>query len=77
MSNTDHRESRTRSILKGLTWRIIATATTILIAWFITGDTKIALEIGLIEVFAKIAVYYVHERVWARIPVGLEIHEQR
>ena len=77
MSDSSPRESRSRSLLKGLTWRFIATATTILIAWVITGDTRIALEIGLIEVFAKIGVYYAHERIWARIPVGLEVHEQR
>ena len=77
MSDGSPRESRSRSLLKGLTWRCIATATTILIAWAITGDTKVALEIGLVEVFAKIVVYYVHERAWARIPVGLEVHEQR
>ncbi|MCZ6644246.1 MAG: DUF2061 domain-containing protein [Gammaproteobacteria bacterium] len=77
MSNPSSRESRSRSLLKGLTWRFIATATTILIAWWITGDTRVALEIGLIEVFAKIGVYYVHERAWSRIPMGLEVHEQR
>ncbi len=77
MSNPSGRESRSRSLLKGLTWRFIATATTILIAWVVTGDTKIALEIGFIEVFAKIGVYYVHERAWSRIPLGLEVREQR
>ncbi len=72
MSDISPRESRSRSLLKGLTWRFIATATTILIAWVITGDTKVALEIGLIEVFAKIGVYYLHERAWGRMPMGLE-----
>ena len=76
MSDSSPRESRSRSLVKGLTWRFIATATTILIAWAITGDTRIALEIGLIEVFAKIGVYYVHERAWARIAMGLEIGER-
>lgn len=71
MNQSSSRDSRSRSFLKGLTWRFIATATTILIAWMITGDTKIALEIGFVEVFAKIGVYYIHERAWARISVGL------
>ena len=62
-------ESRTRSLAKGLTWRVLATLTTISIAWLITGDVETALHIGFIEVFAKIAIYYLHERAWAQIPL--------
>ena len=63
-------ESRTRSLLKGITWRILATLTTIAIAWLITGDVSAALQIGFIEVFAKIAIYYLHERAWAHVKMG-------
>ena len=63
-------ESHTRSLLKGLTHRFVATLTTIAIAWAITGDVAAALQIGFIEVFAKIAIYYLHERVWAHIRIG-------
>ena len=62
-------ESHTRSILKGITWRLVATLTTIVIAWFITGEIAAALQIGFIEVFAKVAIYYAHERAWARIRI--------
>ena len=64
-------ESRTRSLMKGLTWRLIATLTTITIAWLIIGDVSVALQIGLIEVFAKIAIYYIHERAWAHVKLGI------
>lgn len=60
-------ESRTRSLIKGLTWRVLATLTTVIIAWLITGEIDIALQIGFIEVFAKIIIYYLHERAWARV----------
>ena len=63
-------ESRTRSLMKGITWRILATITTVVIAWFITGDVSAALSIGFIEVFAKIAIYYLHERAWAHVRLG-------
>jgi uncharacterized membrane protein len=62
-------DSHMRSVLKGLTWRVVATSTTMIIAWFITGQVQLALEIGFIEVFAKILIYYVHERLWARVRV--------
>ena len=63
-------ESSARSVLKGFTWRLVATFSTIVISYLITGETDIALKIGAIEFFAKIAVYYLHERMWLRIPFG-------
>ena len=64
------KESHLRSILKGLTWRIIATLTIIIIAYFKTGDVTLALEIGAIEFFIKFALYYLHERAWQLAPRG-------
>ena len=64
------RESRLRSVFKGLTWRFLATGTTILIALLITGDIKPALQIGAVEFVAKFVVYYLHERAWAQVPIG-------
>lgn len=63
-------ETSARSIIKGFTWRLVATFSTIVIAYLITGQTKIALQIGGIEFVAKIAVYYLHERIWLRISFG-------
>jgi len=64
------KESHVRSILKGLTWRIIATSTIIVIAYFTTGDISLALEIGAIEFFIKFMLYYLHERAWQFVPRG-------
>jgi len=59
-------EPRRRSLLKTLSWRALATATTVLIAWLVTGDIGAGATIGGIEVVAKMALYYGHERAWAR-----------
>lgn len=64
------RESHLRSVLKGITWRIIGTLDTILISWMLTGNIKIAVSIGGIEVFTKILLYYLHERAWQQAPRG-------
>ncbi len=64
------RESRLRSVLKALSWRVLATLTTIAIAYFIVGDVNTALKIGAIEVVAKMLIYYLHERAWAKVPLG-------
>lgn len=53
-----------RHLYKTLTWRITATVITMLVAWLITGNIRAALNIGLIEVFLKMAAYYYHERFW-------------
>lgn len=63
-------ESPLRSIMKGLTWRVLATITTILIALIITGEAETAMKIGSIEFVAKFLVYYFHERAWARVTLG-------
>ena len=63
-------ESRTRSFLKAISWRITATLTTIIIAYLITGKLDAALAIGSIEFFLKFAIYYVHERLWLKVKIG-------
>lgn len=52
------------SLAKALSWRVVAAATTALIAYAITGEIDTALLIGGIEFFLKIGIYYLHERVW-------------
>lgn len=63
-------ESRLRSFIKAFSWRIIATATTTIIAYFFTGDVSTALSIGGLEFVIKLLVYYLHERAWQLVPRG-------
>jgi len=70
MSTEQNKESHLRSVLKGFTWRILATTTTIAIAYAITGEVGTALSIGAIEFVGKIFIYYLHERIWQVIPRG-------
>ena len=71
MSQVEYaKDSNLRSILKGFTWRFVATSTTAIIAYFVTGEIDLALKIGAIEVVAKIANYYFHERLWLLVPRG-------
>jgi adenylylsulfate kinase len=62
-------ESRLKSLIKGISWRIIGTIDTLFVAFLITGDTLKSLSIGGIEIFTKIFLYYLHERLWSRISV--------
>lgn len=67
---TVYRESRLRSILKASTWRIVATGTTLSIAYIVTGKTDVAVTIAGIEVITKMVIYYFHERAWQMLPRG-------
>ncbi len=64
-------ESRKRHIAKTLTWRVIGTMDTMLLAWLISGDILMGLKIGGIEVVTKMVLYYLHERAWYKINFGL------
>ncbi len=63
-------EKPMRSILKSISWRIIGTLDTVLISWFVTGDTAMALSIGSVELVTKMVLYFFHERLWNRIKWG-------
>lgn len=63
--------SNKKILYKTITWRIIATTTTFLISGTILkGFDEIALFIALLELITKFALYYIHERLWLRLPLG-------
>ncbi|MFD2551525.1 DUF2061 domain-containing protein [Bizionia sediminis] len=69
--------SKKRHVLKTITWRVIGTLDTVLLAWFISGSTVAALQIGTAEVVTKMLLYYMHERVWYKINFGLANRKNR
>jgi uncharacterized membrane protein len=62
--------SNIRSLLKGISWRAFGTIDTIFISWFISGNPLGALKVGTSELFTKIFLFYLHERLWRRIRWG-------
>jgi uncharacterized membrane protein len=59
-----------RSLAKAISWRATGSIDTILLSWLFTGSLTIAAAIGSTEVVTKMVLYYLHERVWNRIPLG-------
>ncbi len=59
-----------RSLLKATSWRVTGTLDTILVSFLVTGRVKPALTIGFVELFTKITLYYFHERLWNKLPLG-------
>lgn len=58
------RHSRGRTFVKSTTWRLLATGTTILIAFALTGALSTAFRVGVPDFCVKFAVYFLHERLW-------------
>lgn len=65
------RDSHFRSVVKGITWRIIASGTTMSVVYFATGDLKLVASVGLVDVTAKVFFYYLHERTWGKVRWGI------
>jgi uncharacterized membrane protein len=60
-------DTKKKSIGKTISWRIVATLTTMTLVFIFTGKLILAFEVGLIEVIVKMILYYFHERIWSRV----------
>jgi adenylylsulfate kinase len=65
-------EKPVRSLLKAVSWRIIATLTTTLLVFVFTQNVVISVGVGGSEFLLKIFMYYLHERVWNLFHFGRE-----
>jgi len=65
-----YKETNKRSLVKGFSWRVVATTTTIIIVYFFFGRLDLAIAAGALEWVAKIALYWAHERAWFKIKWG-------
>ena len=63
-------ETKLRSVIKTVSYRIGGVFVTGAVAWLITGKTAFAIQIGIADTLAKLVVFYLHERVWNKINFG-------
>jgi sulfate adenylyltransferase large subunit len=63
-------ETHARSLAKAVSWRATGSLDTFVVAFVITANPKIAGSVAVTEILTKIAIYYLHERVWALVPWG-------
>ena len=59
-----------RSFAKAISWRAIATSTTMALVFLFTGELSLAAGIGILDVIFKLTLYYGHERLWNLIKWG-------
>ena len=63
-------ESHRRSLVKAMSYRVASILLMTLVAWLITRELKLAAVIGVGDAVIKIGLFYVHERLWARVRFG-------
>lgn len=56
--------SKRRHLAKAVTWRIIASTVTALIAWWFGLPAKAVGLVFAADLVIKFILYYAHERVW-------------
>lgn len=68
------RDRPIKSIVKAITWRIIASGTTFLLAMLFFGSDPKAVQkatgVAIIESILKIVLYFLHERAYAQLRWG-------
>ena len=63
-------DTRVRSLVKTVSWRLTGTLCTFLISWAILGDVTTSSAIALIQLTFNTIVFYIHERIWNIIKWG-------
>lgn len=68
--HTSHNETHARSIAKGITWRFVASGTTMVLVYMATGSLETMATVGAFEITLKLMFYYSHERIWGKVHWG-------
>jgi len=68
-------ETNMRSLVKSITFRILATVTTMILVYIFFQRLDLAAIIGGLEILIKLILYFFHERIWDRVSWGKVIAE--
>jgi len=69
-----YKDAHHRSILKAISWRVIATFATMSIVFAFTRKVVLSASVGAVEVVTKLILYYLHERIWSYLGFGRKEH---
>ena len=64
------RDSKKRSFVKAISWRVVALIVLGTVSYSITGSWEETSLITIIYTVLQIFIYFVHERLWDRITWG-------
>jgi len=65
-------ETKILSLIKAISYRILGSMVTFIGCYVFTGKWSISLGVSVFDFFAKIVLFYVHERIWEHIKNKLD-----
>jgi len=65
-------ESKRRTIAKTISWRIVGITTLFIATYAVGGTIQMSIDLTIINLTLITALYFFHERVWAKIKYGYE-----
>lgn len=63
-------DTHKRTLLKTVSWRVLALFTTAGVTLLLTGRLDFAITVGVADSLLKFFIYYLHERLWSRSRFG-------
>lgn len=75
IKKSKHHEIHARTLVKALTWKLLATTMAFGTTFYYTGSTEIAGKMASTTFVIGLIAYYLHERLWNVIHWGKETRE--
>lgn len=63
-------ETNKRSLAKAVSYRLLGSLFTFVIAFIFTGDVLVSSAVGIVDLIVKVILFYLHERAWNLIKWG-------
>jgi len=63
-------DTRLRSLVKTISWRLTGSGATFIISWLISGNFVVAGSIAALQIVTNTILYFFHERLWNKITWG-------
>jgi len=60
-------DSKRKSFLKTISWRVISVLTSLTIIYLFTHKMVVSLQITIVAAIVSTIEYYIHERLWKAI----------
>ena len=67
-------DSHKRSVTKAMSYRILGSLCIMLIVFTFTRKVALGIGVGIFDFLAKITLFYLHERIWAKVKWGKVKH---
>jgi uncharacterized membrane protein len=64
------KDTKTRSLVKTITWRITGSGATFIISYIISQNFAVAGTISVVQLISNTILYFAHERIWNCIKWG-------